>query len=62
MDWAFPLRTRITKRALHVCGEKKREKIEKEAKEAKRRESETFKHQNCLQVLPNLLLPELQKK
>ena len=41
---------------------KKREKIEKEAKEARRRESETFKHQNCLQVLPNLLLPELQKK
>ena len=59
MDSAFPLRTRITKRALHVCGEKKRGKIEEEAKEARRRESETFKH---LQVLPNLLLPELQKK
>lgn len=60
MDWAFPLRTRITKRAFNTC--MWREKIEKEAKEARRRESETFKHQNCLQVLPNLLLPELQKK
>ena len=35
MDWAFPLRTRITKRALHVCGEKKKRKNRKGSKRSK---------------------------